>query len=259
MSFGAIADDYDRLRPPPPEVAVDWLLPAAPEVAVDLGAGTGLLSRALARRVPRVIAVEPDERMAAVLLARDPVIEVAQGWGEAIPLPEASADGVFISSAWHWMDPERTVPEIARVLRDGGRFGVIWTSRDHEVDWVRELNQLREPDQHREPGRPAEPGGPDKQGRPRNRAVTLPDGSPFGRAETASFAFQRVMTISGAVAMLGTYSGLITASPQDRAVTFDRLRAALEQWFPGADEIEVPMRSVCWRADRTARPAPGTP
>jgi len=182
-----------------------------------------------------------------------------EGRGESIPLPDASADAVFVSSAWHWMDPERTVPEIARVLRDGGRFGVIWTSRDHEVDWVRELNQLREPDQHREPGRPAEPGGPDKQGRPRNRAVTLPDGSPFGRAETASFAFQRVMTISGAVAMLGTYSGLITASPQDRAVTFDRLRAALEQWFPGADEIEVPMRSVCWRADRTARPAPGTP
>ena len=259
MSFGAIAGDYDRLRPPPPEVAVDWLLPAAPKVAVDLGAGTGLLSRALARRVPRVIAVEPDERMAAVLLARDPVIEVAPGRGEAIPLPGASADGVFVSSAWHWMDPERTVPEIARVLRDGGRLGVIWTSRDQEVDWVRELNRLREPDRHREPARhrepdrPAEPGGPDEQGRPRNRAVTLPDGSPFGRPETASFAFRRVMTISDAVAMLGTYSGIITASPQDRAEALARLRAALERWFPGADEIEVPMRSVCWRADRTAR------
>jgi len=26
-SFGAIADDYDRLRPPPAEAAVDWLVP----------------------------------------------------------------------------------------------------------------------------------------------------------------------------------------------------------------------------------------
>jgi SAM-dependent methyltransferase len=253
MSFGAIADDYDRLRPPPAAAAVDWLLPAAAKVAVDLGAGTGLLSRALARRVPRVIAVEPDERMAAVLRTRDPVIEVRPGRGEAIPLPDASADGVFISSAWHWMDPERTVPEIARVLRDGGRFGVIWTSRDQEVDWIRELNRLREPSRHREPGRPAEPGGPDEQGRPRHREVTLPDGSPFGRAETASFAFRRVMTVSDGVAMLGTYSGIITASPQEREAALARLRAALEQWFPGADEIEVPMRSVCWRTDRRMR------
>src|SRR6516165_464598 len=181
MSFGAIADDYDRLRPPPPEAAVDWLVPEGSQVAVDLGAGTGLLSRALARRVPRVFAVEPDERMAAVLRARDPAIAVRQGRGEAIPLPDASADGVFISSAWHWMDPERAVPEIARVLRDGGRFGVIWTSRDHEVDWVRELHRLREPDQHGEPGQPAEPAGPQAQDRPRarRREVTLPGGSPF--------------------------------------------------------------------------------
>ena len=188
--------------------------------------------------------------MAAVLRARDPVIEVRQGRGEAIPLPDASADGVFISSAWHWMDPERAVPEIARVLRDRGRFGVIWTSRDREVDWVREL----------EPA-PRDAPGPDDQGRPRprHREVTLPDGSPFGTAQTASFAFERTMTISDIVGMLGTYSGLITASPQDRAATLDRVRAALERRFPGADEIDVPMRSVCWRTDRTARPAPGTP
>ncbi len=260
MSFGAIAEDYDRLRPPPAEAAVDWLLPAAPKVVVDLGAGTGLLSRALARTVARVIAVEPDERMAAVLRARDPVIEVARGRGEAIPLPDASADGVFISSAWHWMDPGRAVPEIARVLRDGGRFGVIWTSRDHEVGWVRELQRLREPGPLPEPGPPAGTVEPEPDGhggpRARRREVALPDGSPFGTPETASFAFRRTMTIDDVVAMLGTYSGLITASPPDRAAVLARLRAALERWFPGADEIDVPMRSLCWRADRTARPAP---
>ena len=273
MSFGAIAAEYDRLRSGPPEAAIDWLVPAGCQVAVDLGAGTGLLSRALARLVPRVIAVEPDERMAAVLRTRDPVIEARQGRGEAIPLPDASADGVFISSAWHWMDPERTVPEIARVLRDGGRFGVIWTSRDREVDWIRELQRLREPGQPHEPGgsaevgqphepsRPTEPGGPDDQGRSRgpHREVTLPDGSPFGPAEIASFAFRRTMTIGDIVGMLGTYSGLITASPQDRESALARVRAALEEWFPGADEIDVPMRSVRQHTDRTARVAPGTP
>jgi SAM-dependent methyltransferase len=249
MSFGTIAAEYDRLRSGPPEAAIDWLLPANPEVVVDLGAGTGLLSRALARQVPRVIAVEPDERMAAVLRARDPVIEVA------IPLPDASADGLFISSAWHWMDPERTVPEIARVLRDGGRFGVIWTSRDREVDWIRELNRLREPDWATRTDEPDDRGAP----RRRHREVTLPPGSPFGPTQIAEFTFRRLMTVDDFVGSLGTYSGVITASQQDQAATLARVRAALEQRFPGADESDVPMRSLCWRTDRTARPAPGTP
>jgi len=249
MSFGTIATDYDRLRPSPPEAAIDWLLPANCQVAVDLGAGTGLLSRALARQLPRVVAVEPDERMAAVLQDRSPGVEVVPGRGEAIPLPDASADGVFISSAWHWMDPELAVPEIARVLRDGGRFGLIWTSRDREVGWVRELNRLREPDWA------ARTEEPDDRGRPRarHRDITLPDTAPFGTAEIAEFAFQREMSVGDFVAMLGTYSGVITASPQEREAALARVRTALRERFPGADEIDVPMRSLCWRADRLAR------
>ena len=97
MSFGTVATDYDRLRSGPPEAAIDWLLPAGCQVAVDVGAGTGLLSRALARQVPRVVAVEPDDRMRAVLQDRSPGVEAVAGRGEAIPLPDASADGVFFS------------------------------------------------------------------------------------------------------------------------------------------------------------------
>src|SRR5277367_4433822 len=129
MSFGAIADDYDRLRPSPPPEAIDWLLPARHDVVVDLAAGTGLLTRALAGKAGHVIAVEPDERMRSVLQARSAGVEVLAGRGESIPLPDSSADAVFVSSAWHWMDPRLAIPEIGRVLRDGGRFGVIWTGR----------------------------------------------------------------------------------------------------------------------------------
>ncbi|HUK71386.1 MAG TPA: methyltransferase domain-containing protein [Streptosporangiaceae bacterium] len=71
-SFGLVADDYDRVRPPPPAEAVDWLVPEHCHIAVDLGAGTGLFTRALSGRVAHVFAVEPDERMRAVLSARSP-------------------------------------------------------------------------------------------------------------------------------------------------------------------------------------------
>jgi len=255
MSFGAIADDYDRLRPGPPDAAVDWLLPLNCEVAVDLGAGTGLLTRQLARRVTRVVAIEPDDRMGAVLRARSPGVEVIQGKAEAIPLPDASADGVFVSSAWHWMDPDLAVPEIGRVLRDGGRFGVIWAGRDHQAGWLREIGGLRAPataDPH-DQGTAGPAGQAAVRPRSRHHDVTLPVTGLFTNMETASFGFTRAMTISGIIDMLATYSGFITASPEDRAAALDRARTALTQRFDGASEIDVPMRASCWRADRTYR------
>lgn len=242
MSFGTIALDYDRLRASPPAGAIRWLVPEGTSLAIDLAAGTGLLSRALTAR--RVVSVEPDGRMAAVLRARTPGAGVVCGVGEALPLRDSCADGLFIHSAWHWMTPELAVPEIARVLRDGGRFGVIWTSRDREVDWVRELDQLREPD--------AQPAG-DAQPPPRRRHVILPEGSPFTAEDSATFAFTKPMATDDFVDMLATYSRIITASPADRDRALGRVRTALDRWFPAGEMIDVPMRSICWRADRLPR------
>src|SRR5215469_2882998 len=248
MSFGAIADDYDRLRPRPLVGAVDWLLPDDCRVAVDVGAGTGLLSRALADRVPQVIAVEPDPRMRAVLGTRTPGVRVLAGTGEAIPVPDASADGVFVSSAWHWLGPDRAVPEIARVLRDGGRLGVIWTSRDRRVDWVAELDVLRRPQ--------AVSSAEDARSQLRRRhEITLPGNAPFENIATASFTFVRTMTVDDAVDWLATYSGLITAPTGERAAALARAREALQQQASADGAIEIPMRSTCWRADRVHRRA----
>ena len=264
MSFGLIAEDYDRLRPGPPDEAVDWLVPAGCEVAVDLGAGTGLLTRKLMSRAGRVIAIEPDDRMSAVLRARSPEVEVLQGTAEAIPLPDASVDGVFVSSAWHWMDPDLAIPEICRVLRDGGRFGVVWAGRDRRVSWLQDIGGAHSPP-HSGPagGGSADSGSADSRAtdtesagtgpQPRRREVDLPEDGPFSHVETGTFGFTRAMTVDAIVALLATYSGLISASLADRAATLARTRAALSQRFPGAREIDVPMRASCWRADRAPR------
>jgi SAM-dependent methyltransferase len=244
-SFGAVAGAYDRLRPPPADAAVDWLVPAGCRVAVDLAAGTGLLTRALARRVPEVIAVEPDDRMRAVLSARSSDVQALAGYGESIPLPDASTDAVFVSSAWHWMDEARAVPEIGRVLRPGGRFGVIWTTRDRTAgaEWMREWDQFRAPD---EAGEAAEATAR----RMRHHHVNLPDDGSFRDVETESFSYVAPMTIDDLVDLLGTYSAVITATDQERRAGLERSRKLLEQRFPGRGTIDVPIRSWCWRADR---------
>jgi SAM-dependent methyltransferase len=241
MSFGSIAENYDGLRPHAPRQAVDWLVPSGCDVAVDVGAGTGLFTRALAEKAAHVIAVEPDARMRAVLSARSPGVRAVEGRGESIPLPDASADAVFVSSAWHWMDPEQAVPEIGRVLRDGGRFGLIWTSRDREVDWVVGLDRL-----------PGDEASEAERFR-RHLDVVLPDPQIFGDIARETFRFVRTMSVEDVIAMLGTYSRVIVASPQDRDRRLAQARALLKERFPSADTIEVPMRARCWRADRIAR------
>jgi SAM-dependent methyltransferase len=238
-SFGAIADDYDRLRPGPADEAIRWLLPAGCRAVLDVGAGTGKLSRALAAHVPQVTAVEPDPRMRAVLAGRSPGVRVLAGTGEAIPLPDASVDGVFVSSAWHWMDPALAIPEIARVLRDGGRFGVLGTSVDRDAGWVPELRRAPAPGD----------GQPDRDRRG-HLEVVLPEDAPFGHTQTREFTFTRPMTTADLVDLVATYSRLITASPEVRAAALDHARAVLAERFPGGGEVDVPMRTRCWRADR---------
>ena len=250
MSFGSIAEDYNELRPQPPQNAVDWLVPPGCEVAVDVGAGTGLFTRTLMDKAAQVIAVEPDARMREVLTARSPGVRVVEGQGESIPLPDAAADAVFVSSAWHWMDPERAIPEIGRVLRDGGRLGLIWTSRNREVDWVCELDVLRGRDTSR-PGQADEGGQADRFRRRLDFA--LPDPQTFQNIARETFEFSRTLTVDNVVAMLGTYSRAIIASPEDRVQALADARAVLDARFPGADTIEIPMRAWCWRADRIAR------
>lgn len=257
-SFGSVASSYDRVRPSPSAEALDWLVPAGCRVAVDLAAGTGLFTRALFGRAEQVIAVEPDVRMRKVLAERSPQVRVLEGWGEAMPLPDASVDAVFISTAWHWLDPVRAVPEIARVLRDGGRLGVIWTSRDRDEEWVAQLDLLRLPgvsDSEDDADMPRTVAEVRDQ-LDRYHSVTLPDGTPFSGVAARSFGFTRRVSVSDAVEWLATNSAFITARAADREAGLARCRAALLSQTGGAEMIEMPMRSWCWRADRVDRSLP---
>jgi len=241
LSFGSVASDYDRYRPSPPAQALDWLIPPDAAAVLDLAAGTGAVTRELIGRAPRVVAVEPDERMRAVLAARCPGAEVLAGRGEDIPLPDGSVDAVTIASAWHWLDPERAVPEITRVLRRGGVLGVLWPSRDTRVPWVKELNQLA--------GHSGESDrAPDSASPRRRRQVTFPPGTPMSAPEERSFEFTIPVTSDDLAGLLGTYSQVITLGEQQRDDFFRKVREFLDRqpW----DQVDLPMVCRCLRSTR---------
>jgi ubiquinone/menaquinone biosynthesis C-methylase UbiE len=143
--FSGFSEAYDRARPRPPavlaEVICQWAAIASPDV-VDLGSGSGLSLLPWAGRARRVTAVEPSAGMRQVAARRIAALGAGAGaftlvdaTAEDTGLPGQCADIVTASQAMHWFDPDRALPEIARILRPGGVLAAYDCDWPPSVDW----------------------------------------------------------------------------------------------------------------------------
>src|SRR5260221_1427258 len=139
LTFGAHAEEYELARPEWPVEVARWFVPEDAALVVELGAGTGKLTRAVAELAVRVVAVEPDARMLAVL--HEDGLDGMLGSAEEIPFADGEADAVVAGSCIHWFELERALPEIHRVLRPGGRFGFGWNGRDGRNPTIARMNE----------------------------------------------------------------------------------------------------------------------
>jgi len=129
------AEGYDSHRPAPPAALLDVLCLEAqverPRLVVDLGSGTGLSTRAWAGRAEEVVGVEGSPEMRAQAEAATAVgnVRFVQAFAQETGLPDGAADVVTCSQSFHWMEPEPTLAEAARILRPGGVFAA------YDYDW----------------------------------------------------------------------------------------------------------------------------
>ena len=245
-SFGAIADHYERYRPGPLPAAVEWFLPSPVSLVVDLGAGTGALTRLLTGRAEEVVAVEPDDRMRAVLTDQVPGVRAVQGYGESIPLPNGSADVVLASSSWHWMEPKATLAEVARVLRPGGALGALWTGPDEEGPFVVQARELLA----RQRSGDAELILADA-GRQRP-VLEIPPGVPFSAPEHEVFRWDVALSVEDLIGLLGTLSWFILMDDDQRTRVFAEARRLLHEvlGLQGDETVDVGFRVDAWRSRR---------
>lgn len=231
LSFGAEAAAYERGRPSYPPEAINWLLPEGARDVLDLGAGTGKLTTRLVERNLDVVAVDPLPEMLELLSSSLPDTPALLGTAEDIPLPDDSVDAVLVAQAWHWFDPERAVKEVARVLRLGGRLGLVWNNRDERLGWVKDLGAII--------GHEVDPF---------SQSVDLP--APFTDVQRHQVEWTSYLTPQALIDLVASRSYCITSPEKVRARTLDRVRELLATHpaLANSTGLALPYVTVCVRA-----------
>jgi len=142
--FGAWASLYQRFRPGYPAEVFDRmsaLVGGRDGLCIELGAGSGHATLDLAARFKRVVAVEPDTEMAA-LIPSAPHVEVMVANAETVEFSPGCADVVVAATAFHWMDQAAVAGRAASWLRPGGVFFAFVTGKVQYPEAPRAVTEI---------------------------------------------------------------------------------------------------------------------
>jgi len=122
------------------DAALDLLDAVPGEQVLEIGFGPGRSLGTLAGQGVLVTGVEVSAAMIEMAtrhnaaLVDDDRITLLQGDGTSLPVPDATFDGVLsVHNIYFWPDPDRTIGEIARVLRPGGRVVLAFRGGEHPL------------------------------------------------------------------------------------------------------------------------------
>jgi SAM-dependent methyltransferase len=247
VGFSTQAGTYTQGRPDYPHELSLWLKRTLgideQASVVDLGAGTGKFTRLLSPLTRHLTAVEPVEAMRQEFTKALPHTPVMPGTAEALPLPDNTVDAVICAQAFHWFANSAALAEIHRVLKPGGRLGLIWNVRDESVDWVAEITRIITPYEGDTP-------------RFHTGQWRLPFNGPhFAAPELSRFTYSHAGPAETVIMNRFLSVSFIAALPDaEKAVVAEQLRDLIKTHpaLRGRDSIEFPYQTqayLCRRRD----------
>lgn len=130
IDWGRTSEDYSTHRPNYPDQFYDLLrcfsIGTPGQTMLDLGTGVGFLAQRFAEAGALVTGVDVSEGQTAEAARRCSGMVTPPRFlcrpAEDTGLPDASVDVVTASQSWLYFDAARTISEVKRVLRPGGRL-----------------------------------------------------------------------------------------------------------------------------------------
>jgi SAM-dependent methyltransferase len=240
LTFGSIAEAYERFRPGYPVELFDLVVSYAGrpiETGLEIGAGTGKATRLFAEHGVAVTATEPDASMLAELRKHvPPDVTAEQAAFEELQLG-STYDLVYVAAALHWTNPAGRWETIAALLEPGGvfaSFGGPIQLADAAVQQA--VDEVRKPFLDTDEF-------PSPDGTPPEQAMQWP-GTELLQAESFTDVRQAVverqltMSADDYVGHLSTVSAYLVLPAADRDEVFRRILGVLpERVAIGADII----------------------
>ncbi|WP_432948666.1 class I SAM-dependent methyltransferase [Kribbella sp. CA-253562] len=232
LSFGVVAEAYERFRPGYPVELLDLVMAYAGgpvRTALEIGAGTGKATRLFARGGIAVTATEPDAAMLAELRKHVPAnVTTVQAAFEDLPL-DSSYELVYSAAALHWTKPQGRWARMAALVRPGGVFASFGVPIQLADPDLKEAVRAARSPYLEDDGVPSPDGAA-----PVDRPMEWP-GTELQEAEgftdVRQAVIERRLTVSAHdyVGYLSTVSAYVMLAPADREQVFRRIIEVLPE------------------------------
>jgi SAM-dependent methyltransferase len=246
LSFGAVAEQYDRRRPGYPAQMVKDVITYADaqpgDRALEVGAGTGKATLLFAAQGLEVTAVEPDPDMAALAAERAALAGLKVSFlgtdfeaaFDQAGLPEHAFKLLFSATAWHWVTPSLRNQLAARALVSGGALAPFWNrpvwSQNPLRPALEEVYDAIDREYGVKPAGPMNPWGQPAEIKSENDWLELefPDRDTFTDIEVRHYENPQRYSAQEYVELTATHSDHQVLEPQVREQLLKGISAAID-------------------------------